>query len=301
MDRHAARRADRLQAPIHRQVALVERVPGLVQNAHQRLGEIVLVVAGGDAHVVGGAAAKRMGADIEPAMREIEADPLHQARRRPALRRDRERASAARASAATPLGGPAPPRSDRAGNRRSRRTGDRSRRPKLRARSGREEPRTGSRPRRSALAAATSRCSRSISSRNGSTAAKSFAGRAVRHTVSHCEEMRERASTNAPGSASAWPRRRVISRRLALCHGSSACALALRLGQQIADLGGGQLLVGEQAQARQLLGAGGGTPRRHHRGTIPIEHADRFLDRAEAAKSRFQLLIGGHRGSALRR
>ncbi len=92
MDRHAAGGADRLQAPIRRQVALVERMPGLVQHPHQRLGKIALVIAGRDPHVVGGAAAKRVGADVEPAVREIEADRLHQARRRPALRRDRERA-----------------------------------------------------------------------------------------------------------------------------------------------------------------------------------------------------------------
>src|SRR5439155_6598940 len=45
MQRHAARRADRLTPPLGRQAALVEGMPGLVQRAHQRLREIGLVVA----------------------------------------------------------------------------------------------------------------------------------------------------------------------------------------------------------------------------------------------------------------
>ena len=129
--------------------------------------------------------------------------------------------------------------------RRSRRTGGRSSRPSRPARNGRAAPRKGLTPRRSALAAATSRCRRSISSSNGRTAAKSSAGRALRHTVSHSDEMRATASTRSPGTAAACPRRRRISRRLALLPRVERAAFALGLGQQIADLGGGQLLVGE--------------------------------------------------------
>ena len=91
MDRHAARCTYRLQSPARRQVALVKRVPGLVQNPHQRLGKIALVIARRDAHVVGRAAAKRMGADVEPAMVKIKADRLHQPHCRLPLCRYRKR------------------------------------------------------------------------------------------------------------------------------------------------------------------------------------------------------------------
>ena len=74
MEAHAARLADRLVAPGRGQAALVERMAGLVQHAHQRAAEIAFVVARGDAHIVGRAAAEGMQADIEPAMVEIEAE-----------------------------------------------------------------------------------------------------------------------------------------------------------------------------------------------------------------------------------
>src|SRR5439155_7785053 len=51
------------------------------------------VVACCDAYVVGGAAAKRVRTDVEPAMHEIKADALHQAHPYPTLLLDRERAS----------------------------------------------------------------------------------------------------------------------------------------------------------------------------------------------------------------
>ena len=70
---HAARIADRLAAPVARQAGLVERVAGLVQHAHQGAGEVGLVVARGDAHVVGGAAGEGMRRDVEPAVMEVEA------------------------------------------------------------------------------------------------------------------------------------------------------------------------------------------------------------------------------------
>jgi hypothetical protein len=89
--RHAARHADRLEAPLGGQPALVERVAGLVQRAHQGFREICLIVARRQPHILGGAAAERVGALVEPAMRKIEADPLHQGQRGATLQRDRER------------------------------------------------------------------------------------------------------------------------------------------------------------------------------------------------------------------
>ncbi len=91
MYRHAAGASDRLKPPFCRQPALVERMASFVQHPHQGAGEIVLAIAGGDADIVRGAAAERVGADIEPTVLEIEPDPFHQDRGDAALGLDRER------------------------------------------------------------------------------------------------------------------------------------------------------------------------------------------------------------------
>ena len=88
---HAPRIADRLAPPVARQTGLVETVTGLVQHAHERAGEILLVVARGDAHIVGGAAGEGVRRDVEPAVMEVEADPADQLLAELALRLDRER------------------------------------------------------------------------------------------------------------------------------------------------------------------------------------------------------------------
>jgi len=49
-----------------------------VQHAHEGDGEVVLVVAGGDAHVVGHAAAEGMQRGVEAPVLEVEADGRHQ-------------------------------------------------------------------------------------------------------------------------------------------------------------------------------------------------------------------------------
>src|SRR6266481_3888681 len=92
MDRHTARIADRLAAPSGRQAALVKRMPGLVQDAHERAAEVTVLIASGDAHIVRRAAAEGMKADIEPAVFEIEAELPHQPDAAGALPLDRERA-----------------------------------------------------------------------------------------------------------------------------------------------------------------------------------------------------------------
>src|SRR5712671_293334 len=195
---------------------------GLVQNPHQGAREIALVIARRDPYIVGRAAAKRMGADVEPAMGEVESDALHEAHRYPALNLNRKRA-------------------DRGGRRRqSRLTGqdcfeqigqktrdlaeqavDRLDRP-----SGLvliEKSFVGELvSNRSALTAAISRSRRSTCWSPGSTAAKSFCGRAFRHTASHSEQARDSASTRAPGTEAACSQRRRISRKLARCQSSSA-------------------------------------------------------------------------------
>ena len=103
---HAARIADRLAAPVARQAGLVERMAGLVQHAHQGAREVGLVVARGDAHVVGGAAGEGMRRDVEPAVVEVEADQADQLLAQLALRLDRERAVERQAAQARASGAP---------------------------------------------------------------------------------------------------------------------------------------------------------------------------------------------------
>ncbi len=90
--RHPARLADRLAAPFGGKSLLVEGVPRLVQRAHQAVEEAVLAVARGDAHVVDGAAAEGVQADVEPAARGVEPEARHQVEREPALGLDGEAA-----------------------------------------------------------------------------------------------------------------------------------------------------------------------------------------------------------------
>ncbi len=78
MHRHAAGHPDRLVQPVARAALLVEGVPRLVHHPHQGLGEIVLVVAGGDAHVAGGTAAEGMQRHVQPPTGEVEARRAHQ-------------------------------------------------------------------------------------------------------------------------------------------------------------------------------------------------------------------------------
>ena len=84
--RHAAGAADRLQPPFDRETPLIKSVAGLVQHTHQRARKIILVVARRNPHVFGGTATKRVSADVEPAVLEIEADPFHQQHCETALR-----------------------------------------------------------------------------------------------------------------------------------------------------------------------------------------------------------------------
>ena len=78
MDRHPPGLADRLQAPSGRQAAFVERVAGLVEHAHQRLGKIALVIARGDAHIVGHTAAEGVQGDVEATVVEVESHGFHE-------------------------------------------------------------------------------------------------------------------------------------------------------------------------------------------------------------------------------
>ena len=73
------------------QALVVEAVAGLVEDAEERVAEVLLVVAGGDAGVAGAdAGAERVDGDVEPAGVEVEADGARRPRCRvsPGRRRD---------------------------------------------------------------------------------------------------------------------------------------------------------------------------------------------------------------------
>ena len=74
---HRAGVGHRLAQPLARQVLLVTAMAGLVHRAHQAAQEVVLAKARGHAHVLGHAAAEGVGADIQPAGIEIEAQQAH--------------------------------------------------------------------------------------------------------------------------------------------------------------------------------------------------------------------------------
>lgn len=80
MHAHAARLADGLAAPIGRQSLFIQRVAGFVQDAHERLREIILFIASGQAHVVGRAAAEGVGGNVQAPVVEIEPQRLHEPR-----------------------------------------------------------------------------------------------------------------------------------------------------------------------------------------------------------------------------
>ena len=90
MHRHAARGAGGEATPGCGPVEFVECVAGLVGNAHHGRGEVVFAVAGGDADIVGRAAAEGVGADIEAATVKVETEELHDIEAQLPLRVDGE-------------------------------------------------------------------------------------------------------------------------------------------------------------------------------------------------------------------
>ena len=89
---HGARLGHRLAEQCARQALLVACVARLVDDAHQAGDELLLVVARGDAHVRRHAAAERVAAHVEPAVRKIKAEQPHHLLAERLLRRNRERA-----------------------------------------------------------------------------------------------------------------------------------------------------------------------------------------------------------------
>ena len=91
MDAHRARTTDRQVHAVARQILLVARVSGFMNNAHQAAHEVVFVVARGDAHILGHAAAKGMGREVEPTGGKVKPEQGHEFQPQCALLLDRER------------------------------------------------------------------------------------------------------------------------------------------------------------------------------------------------------------------
>ena len=65
MDRRRTGEGDGLIEPVTRQILFIARVAGFVDHAKQRAEQVVFVVARGDTHILGDAAAEWVGADIQ--------------------------------------------------------------------------------------------------------------------------------------------------------------------------------------------------------------------------------------------
>lgn len=77
MDSGGAGESYGLVDPRARQILLVAGVAGFVDHAEQSAEQVVFVVAGGDAHILGYAAAERVGADVEAPAVEVKAKDTH--------------------------------------------------------------------------------------------------------------------------------------------------------------------------------------------------------------------------------
>jgi len=88
---HRAGAGHRQAQPFARQVLLVAAMAGFVDGAGEALQEAVVAVARGHPHILRHAAAEGMGALVQPAGLEVEAQQLHGVQPERTLRRGRER------------------------------------------------------------------------------------------------------------------------------------------------------------------------------------------------------------------
>jgi hypothetical protein len=288
---HAARVADRLAAPVARQAGLVERMPGLVQHAHQGACEVGFVVARGDAYIVGGAAGEGMGRDVEPAVAEVEAQGPGHLDAQHALRLDRERPSSGSASPA--VFWRAVTRCSIAGRKAFNSANSAS----MRA----ERP-PGSyssssasykgRPSAAALASPTRLVSVTTSVKVGSSALKSAFFLASRHAISQAEVARVR------GLDQVRRQRRGVDpgvTHLAQVRGTpdiEGAPALLGARQEIAHVGGHHQLVRDHAQGGELVGAILARALGHHGRAVPVQDRTRAIDRAHAAEAALELGVG---------
>jgi hypothetical protein len=294
--RHAARLADRLQAPVARQAALVHRVAGLVQHAHEGDGEVVLVIAGGDAHVVGHATAEGVQGYVEAAVLEVEADGGHEAagqsllpfaRERPFQGQDRRQRALARQHGIQEAGQEiGEVREDGVDARRGA------------ARLVLVEQRV------------VERAAEAVRLGGGGLAGE------IQHLGQgrlHGGEIGRRPRL-APDHLAALAGLGERLHQVALQRGGMQPAplhlLQVRPGPGVETLGLGrgpieefvqggigQDLVADHAQGRQLLGACLGAAGRHHRRHVPGEHPLRLLKGMQALEFPGQFFVSGHLGA----
>ncbi len=284
-----ARVADRLAPPFGGQPALVERVAGLVQHAHERAVEIRLLIARGEADIVGSAAAERVQADIEPAMGEIEAEPLHELEAELALGRDRKRA----------------------------RQGQRRRPGALALQRSVDEPGEKScdlveqaidgGDAAARLILVEQRLVGRLAERRG------FRRRHLADHGQHATELRQHgrevaggtrlAPAHLAGRARLRQRLHQIGRHRGGVHPAPAhfrevgalpgIEVVLRAGtaEQVRERRVGEHFVTHDLQRRELLRPCGGAAGRHQCGGVPMEDGRRLLQRAEPGEARFEGLV----------
>ena len=91
MDSGGASESYRLVDPRARQILFIAGVAGFVDHAEQGAEQVVFVVASGDAHILGDAAAERVSADVEAPAVEVKAEDTHGLQAQLALSGNRER------------------------------------------------------------------------------------------------------------------------------------------------------------------------------------------------------------------
>ena len=301
VQRHAARIADRLAAPVARQAGFVEAMAGLVQHAHQGAREVGFVVARGDAHVVGRAAGEGMRRDVEPAVREVEAEH----------------------------GGIISSPSLRCcstGNGPSSSSGL----PALACRSM-TRPRRSGRKARSSPNSSSMRAERPPGSNSSSSASyergAERGGLGLADAAHHGQHLAERrqqrlevgvllglAPDHLAGRAGAGARLDQVGRQRAfvdpepphLAQVGGAPAIEslgplLRPRQQLGHVGGRDHAVGDHAQGRELVGAVLAGARRHHGRAVPVQDRAGAIDGAQPREAAFELGIGivGDHGASL--
>ena len=300
MQRHAARIADRLAAPVARQAGFVEAMAGLVQDAHQGAREVVLVVARGDAHVVGRAAGEGMRRDVEPAVREVEAETAAHLLAELALLLDRERAVELERLAGAGLAfHDAAQEVGQEGAQLAEQLVDARR-----------------------AAARLELVEQRVVERGAERGGLGLADAA--HHGQHLAERRQQrlevgvllglAPDHLAGRAGAGARLDQVGRQrafvdpepphLAQVGGAPAIeALGplLRPRQQLGHVGGRDHAVGDHAQGRELVGAVLAGARRHHGRAVPVQDRAGAIDRAQPREAAFELGIGivGDHGASL--
>ena len=140
----------------------------------------------------------------------------------------------------------------------------------------------------------------------GRNAAKSFRFRASTQTGFASAAERDISARSSDGTLLAFSQSRAATRmRLASNESYSCCSpQSAQVVDQLADLGRGELLVGDAADRRQLLGPEGRPAGRHHHVLVPAEQRTRLRqirDLGEALPQFVELRLTHERETYMRR